>query len=684
MNTIRMTGASAGVQLQRDGKALDWLSLFGLSGAAEETMPECRGIYFLDSDAGRFEGAKWALTELHSGENACRMRLRAGSFEVTAALEMDAATGVLSWSTELRNADQQPHTVYACLPRIPLRGNDYAYYGQYSGWCAENQGGWCDVPAGNLVLTNSAGRSTESCTPFACIRHKTTGRAAAIHVLPIGDWVIRFRRIAAHRLSYTVVEAGLSDASLRLTLRPGETLMLPKLVLCGFCGAVENCCEGLQRWLLRQYPHETLPELAYNTWFFDFDILDADRLKRQVQAAKAAGCRTFVVDAGWFGKGFDWENQVGNWDECTEHAFEGRMNEFADYVRAQGMNFGLWMEPERACPGTRVYQEHPDWFLKADAIIFDLTQPQVVDYLTEQVTRLVRTYDLRWMKLDYNTNMLRDLTGENFYRYYLGEQRFLTEIRRRNPTCSFEGCSSGGMRTDFCNVLSNYHGHFVSDTVNPLEVLRMRQNTMPRLLPAYLGSWIVLQETPFAVGTYFDHNRSERTKVLSAGDGWWDQTVDVSIDFALTVNLLGEWGISGDLGSLSAENLARVRRAAEFYERHRALLARTVCHPLTKLQPIDNYKGWAAMQYENIDGLGSLLYVFRLVDDSDTLFVYPKNLLPAQRYLVRCGETEDCRTGAELLHFGVAVYCPSRFEARLIELIPAQADNYENEKENEL
>ena len=89
----------------------------------------------------------------------------------------------------------------------------------------------------------------------------------------------------------------------------------------------------------------------------------------------------------------------------------------------------------------------------------------------------------------------------------------------------------------------------------------------------------------------------------------------------------------------------------------------SVCHPLTKLQPIDNYKGWAAMQYENIDGLGSLLYVFRLVDDSDTLFVYPKNLLPAQRYLVRCGETEDCRTGAELLHFGVAVYCPSRWRS---------------------
>ena len=96
MNTIRMTGASAGVQLQRDGTVLDWVSLFGLSGAAEETMPECRGIYFLDSDAGRFEGAKWQLTELQELSGCCRLLLRAGCFEVIATLEMDAPTGVLS------------------------------------------------------------------------------------------------------------------------------------------------------------------------------------------------------------------------------------------------------------------------------------------------------------------------------------------------------------------------------------------------------------------------------------------------------------------------------------------------------------------------------------------------------------------------------------------------------------
>lgn len=675
MKRIAMTGGKTGVMLQHEQDALDWVNLFGLSGASEETMPECRGVFYLDSDVGRFEGSKWHVEELEQEGAFCRTVLRAGCFTVQLTLELDERTGVLCWSTRLRNTDDQPHTLYGCMPRIPLRGNDYDYYGQYSGWCAENQGGWCRPPAGNLVLTNSAGRSTESCTPFACIRHETTGRAVAVHVIPNGDWMIRFRRIAAHRLSYTVMEAGLSDASLRLVIRPGEELELPQLLLYGFTGRVENSCEPVQRYLLERYGHETLPELVYNTWFFDFDILEVNRLRRQVQVAREIGCKTFVVDAGWFGEGIDWENQVGNWDECTEHAFGGRMKDFADYVRSQGLNFGLWMEPERACPDTAVYHTHPEWFLQADTIIFDLTQDRVVDYLVEQVTRLVRTYGLRWMKLDYNTNMLRDLTGENFYRYYLGERRFMAEIRRRNPECSFEGCASGGLRTDFHSVMTQFHGHFVSDTVNPLEILRMRQNTLPRLLPAYMGSWIVLQETPFAVGTYFNHNRNERTKVLSAGDGWWDQTVDVNVDFALTVNLLGEWGISGDLESLSAENRAKVRQAAEFYEAHRGFMAHTVCHALTAMQPVDHCRGWVAMQYENTRGLGSLLYVFRLVDDSDTLFVYPKNLCPDQTYRVLLGEEElGCRTGADLTAFGIEACCPGRYEARLYSLIPVKAD----------
>jgi len=679
METIRVNGARArGLALARADGALNFTGFFGLPGAGDQADPGCAGLFFLDADSGRYEGARWLPERIDAENGALRLTLRTadGAFAVKMDLGADGETGVVRWRTSLENRSGAERVIYAALPRIPLQGGGYRLYGQYSAWCAENQGGWTELRAGCLELGDSNGCSTESAAPFACVESAATGLAAAIHVVPIGDWVIRARRVAGHRTSCTVLEAGLSDASLRLRAAAGETLELPELALCGFEGAAENCCEPFERWLLGRYGREELPELVYNTWFLDFDVLEPARLRRQAELAREAGCRVFVVDAGWFGHGLDWENQVGCWDECAGQAFGGRMRDFADFVRSLGMEFGLWMEPERACPGTRVCREHPDWFLKADAVIFDLSLEAVQDYLAGQVKRLADGYGLRWMKFDYNTNMRRDLTGGGFYRYSLGERRLLARIRAENPGCTFEGCAGGGRRTDFANVMTFYHGHFVSDTVNPLEILRMRQNAAPRLLPAYTGSWLVLHETPFAVSSYTDHDYRARRKTFACGDAWWNLAVDVKPSFALAVCLLGEWGLSGDLASLSEETRAGIRAGAAFYAAHRRFLAQSLCRPLTALQPLDDHTGWTALQYENVRGEGSLLFLFRLVDDADTFLAFPKGLLPDGRYRVRLdGEELGVRTGAALMRDGEAVRCADRYEARILELIPAEADS---------
>jgi alpha-galactosidase len=75
------------------------------------------------------------------------------------------------------------------------------------------------------------------------------------------------------------------------------------------------------------------PPVAYNTWFFEFPILDTARLREQLAAAKAIGCEVFVVDAGWYGRSTAeaWNDQ-GDWREKTDYAFHGQMRAFADEV----------------------------------------------------------------------------------------------------------------------------------------------------------------------------------------------------------------------------------------------------------------------------------------------------------------------------------------------------------------
>ena len=673
MNRITLSSAlTRGMAFIREEAFLSLDNFFGMTCSHDNLYPETTGMFFLDADIGRFDGRKLKAVSVEQEGNTLRCVWSANDILfVHIAATLDEKTGVISIATQLENRDTADHIIYSCMNRFPVQGAEYQVYSQYAAWCAENQGAWSKIHAGNLVLTNSAGCSTESATPFACLRHTPTGRAVALHVIPKGDWMIRARHIAGHRTSYTVLEAGLSDASLRLNIAAGAILPLPEILLCGFSGEAENCAEMLQRYLIGRYDRKQICELVYNTWFFDFDVLETDRLEEQVRVAKEIGCKTFVVDAGWFGQGVDWENQVGNWNECTSRAFCGKLRQFSDYVRSQGMGMGLWMEPARACVGTKIYEEHPEFFMPSDTIIYDLANPAVVDYLADELTKLVKAYDLVWMKLDYNSNMLRDITGSNFYYYFEGERKLLEEIRRRNPGCSFEGCAGGGRRTDIENFLANYHGFFVSDTVNPVEVLRIRQGTAVRLLPSFMGSWIVLHECKFTRGSYTSHNRHTRTKVFSSGDATWDTALDVDLNFALSVNLLGEFGISGDISSLSAESLEIIKKAAAFYEAHRGFMAKAVCHPLTAATHLDDIRGWAAMQYENLEGQGSLLFTFRLVDDAVSMYVYPKNLDENTRYqMVVDGEEIDVRTGQDLMCNGICVTLDLRYRAQIMELKP--------------
>ncbi|MCR5262408.1 MAG: alpha-galactosidase [Clostridiales bacterium] len=635
-------------------------------------MPECGGSFYLSTDKGRFEDRRIVPEGFtHDGEELRMTFLTSGGeYRLETVWRLDAGTGIVTRDDSLTNLGDEPSVIYACLPRIALSGDGYEIYGQASNWSAENQGSWRDLCAGSVTLSNSSGRSCDSCTPFAFIRHKQSRLAAAIHVRPVGDWIIRAGRISDGRASKTVIEAGLSDRDLHMTVAAGETIELPRLIFCGFEGEAERGSGDLQRYLIREYALDRLPPLVYNTWFYRFDILEPEELKEQAARAKELGCRVFVVDAGWFGAGEDWANQVGNWQECSERAFRGGMREFADYVRSIGMGFGLWMEPERACPGTPVYEEHPGWFLDEDAVVYDLTNPKVREHLCSELTRLVETYGLCWMKLDFNSNMLRDRTGSNYYRYFRAEEILMRMIRERNPGCTFEGCSSGGMRSDFHTCLSFYHGFFISDTVNPLECLRIRQGASLRALPSYLGAWTVIHETGFGIGSYFDRDRANRTKTLAAADPWWQRTVDVSADFAVKTALMGEWGLSGDLSSYGPGTAAAVKAGAAFYEEHREFLARSVFHPLTGIQSLNDFTGWTAAQYENADGKGSLIFVFRLIDDTEEYAVFPRNIDPDARYLVSADGEVSEMSGWEINSIGVKVSCGARFGGVIVSIEP--------------
>ena len=333
--------------------------------------------------------------------------------------------------------------------------------------------------AGSLQFGCVQGRTTQGGTPYLCLRKVGAGRGLAFHLLPCGNWSIAATaRAVMDGYPFAVVDLGLADDELRLELPPGASVEGPEILIQSLPGgAPAAAAPRLHRWLLERRFAEQRPEipLIYNTWFDQFEVLEVPRLRRQLQAAKEIGCEVFVVDAGWYGpQAGDWFSQAGDWREKTDGAFHGTMAAFADEVRAAGLGFGLWMEPERFGPNVPIRREHSEWFLPRDAAFarINLTNAAAYAHLRAEISRLVETYRLAWMKIDFNFELGLDRSGGELSGYYRAWYRLLDEIRREHPQTIFEGCASGGMRLELAS-LSHFDAQFLSDTVNPLDVLRI-------------------------------------------------------------------------------------------------------------------------------------------------------------------------------------------------------------------
>ena len=130
-----------------------------------------------------------------------------------------------------------------------------------------------------------------------------------------------------------------------------------------------------------------------------------------------------------------------------------------------GLDFGIWVEPEMVNVQSKLYEAHPDWAMAVPGQlhsegrhqrVLDLCNPEVVEYLTEKMTAVFSSADIRYVKWDMN-RIFSDVfspylpaarQGEVAHRYILGLYRLMRTLCERFPQILFEGCASGGNRFD--------------------------------------------------------------------------------------------------------------------------------------------------------------------------------------------------------------------------------------------
>ncbi len=647
-------------------------SLLGLKGEPGFSYPETQGIVHVTSSLAP-QGHRFGLRKATKRGNLLRLELSAPEgLALRSDWEHDPATGVLRRRDTLTNRGRKSVTLSRALPRFTFARGLYAAYAQSSGWGSESQGSWRDLGRGvSMEWESERGRLCQTAAPYLCVKRKDAVAGLALQVVTRGNWIIRLRAADASftpQGPHAVLEAGLCDRHLALPLKPGESLELPELILQPLPdGLPESGAEPLHRHLLardlKDQPRR--PPLLFNTWFDRYDDLDPQRLLAQARVAKSLGCEVFVVDAGWFGKaGLAYDKQVGHWEEKPDAAFRGRMLDFSRQIRAMGLGFGVWMEPERLARQAPLVKEHPDWVIETTPGMeyrLDMEHPKARAWIKAQIKRVVETYKVVWLKVDSNFGPGLDARGRELEGYFSSWWTLLDELKAEHPGTFFEACSSGSMRSEL-SALTHHSGIFLSDNVNPRLLLRYLQGTALRLPPSRHTLWTVLKGDGKGgvVGP----------KVHSLGD-----PLPLDPSFIAAACLAGTLTFSGDFLALPESAKAALRHWAAFWKARREFITSSSCHLLTPIQPLEDMQGWTALQLQAPKDPRRLVLAFRMDEAAASQLIRLQGLDPRGRYALSRSEVGKLegrdlgvKSGAELMKRGLLLKLPTRFSSQVLEL----------------
>ncbi|MBO4633622.1 MAG: alpha-galactosidase [Lentisphaeria bacterium] len=654
-----------------DSKTLTLLSLCGMTCGhnGKEYDDSCSGLAVIGMDQQRLEGEKLRYEIVQNdGSVFCFAAADAGgNLKWESRWSFEPEYGLISCSSNLCNTSAQPVVIRRALPRWVFTPGDYEVFWQMSRWSAENQLQSQKLRGNDLLLHGRAARSTVGSAPFCVLKDSETRTAAAFHVLPRGNWTIQIHSdILSNESPSPVVEAGLADTDLFLTLQPGEKLELPEVLIQEVPqGDLLKISAPLHQYMIRKrLPAAKLhqPPVVYNSWLYRFTSFTHEQLLRQLQTAKEIGCEVFIVDAGWFGADASW-GKVGDWREKEGEPFYGNMKAFADEVRAAGLKFGFWMEPERWADKIPIRDTHPEWF-PAHTSRIDLTQPAAAEYFHDVISQNVRRFGAEYIKIDFNASVGYDDSGSELYNYCTVLYEQLKRIRNEFPDLIIENCASGSLRCDLTTAQIFDHA-FVSDNAHPYETLRIRQGAFLRFMPGRILNWIVMQPAPERRTPVFHGDQ-----VLACAAATWDEAALFDLNYVMISGLLGIPGFSGELADFQPEIRQKIAAYVQYYKDRRKFFTDSHVFLLTPPDSrITDYENYLAFQMQADDSTDSLLFVF--TNSASRRAMRNFRLLeldPKLRYrIVRPFEPETAEiimTGAELMQYGVETALPENQHIR--------------------
>ncbi len=495
-------------------------------------------------------------------------------------------------------------------------------------------------------IASVRGASSHMQNPFVILCDKcaneTQGSAFGIGLVYSGNFVISAEKDQHER---TRVVAGINPDGFRYKLEPNDTFIAPEVAMVysneGF-GKLSNCYHKATRNNLCRGKHKyTRRPVLINNWEATYFNFNADKLVAMAKDASELGVELLVMDDGWFGKRDDDHTSLGDWF-VNEDKLQGTLKELVERVNKEGLQFGIWFEPECISEESELYKNHPDYAFvipnrdpqqSRNQLILDMSRKEVRDNIYDQMVKVLESANITYLKWDFNRHLTdlysldlpKERQGEIYHRYMLGVYELLERITSKFPNILFESCSGGGGRFDF-GMLYYMPQVWTSDNTDAINRLKIQYGTSFAYPIRTMGAHVSVCP---------NHGNARVTPLKTRGN----------------VAYFGTYGLELDITKMTSEEKAEIKRQiAEFKQYYDLIQFGDYYRLMSPYTPEEGrYNAWEVVKEDGSEALVCTV-AYESICTVPPELLKLRGLIPNKKY--RINGSKEAYLGSALMNIG--------------------------------
>ena len=440
------------------------------------------------------------------GAQITRIRLKdtVYPFYVTVCYKAYQDVDMIETWTEIENLGKKAVTLTRFdSGHLPVRVGDVWISHLHGTWASEGRLTQEPLERGMMVIKNKDGARnahTDHSEVMFSLDGKpqeNAGRVIGAALCYSGNYELR---IDTRDTDYHEFFAGINPDNSAYILESKEVFKTPELAFTysdeGLSGASRNFHRWGRKYKLAHGDKER--KILLNSWegvYFDINEPGMDQMMADIAYM---GGELFVMDDGWFGEKYPRltdNSSLGDW-KVDRNKLPNGIGWLVEQADKHGIRFGIWIEPEMTNTVSELYEEHPEWIIKAPErepvlgrggtqLVLDLGNPEVQDFVFSIVDEIMtENPKIDYIKWDANMPISnhgsqylpKNKQSHLYIEYHRGFAKVCDRIRAKYPDVTIQACASVGGRANW-GVLPWFDEFWVSDNTDALQRIHMQWGT---------------------------------------------------------------------------------------------------------------------------------------------------------------------------------------------------------------